>query len=65
MFDPLLFVIPVSLSVLQCKSKGEGLKEMHTLAISRFYLPGEAQFPLNAMYSKPTNRQEEGRSIYC
>jgi len=47
--------------VVQSKSKNEGLKEMHSLAISRFFLPGEAQFPLNAMYSKPANRQEEGR----
>jgi len=38
----------------------EGLKEMHSLAISRFYLPGEALFPLNAMYSKPANKSEEG-----
>jgi len=33
---------------------------MHSLAISRFFLPGEAQFPLNAMYSRPANRTEEG-----
>jgi len=37
---------------------------MHTLAISRFFLPGEAQFPLNAMYSRPANRQEEGRWLH-
>lgn len=43
----------------KAKSKNEGLKEMQSLAISKFYLPGEAQFPLNAMYSKPANRQEE------
>jgi actin related protein 2/3 complex subunit 3 len=45
---------------LQCKSKNEGLKEMQSLAISRFFLPGEAQFPLNAMYSRPANKAEEG-----
>ena len=44
----------------QCRSKNEGLKEMQTLAIARFSLPGEAQFPLNAMYTKPSNRNEEG-----
>ncbi|ESO10731.1 hypothetical protein HELRODRAFT_72082, partial [Helobdella robusta] len=43
----------------KCKSKNEGLKEMQSLAISRFYLPGEAQFPLNAMYAKPANKNEE------
>ena len=49
--------------LFQCKSKAEGLKEMHSLAISRFHLPGEAQFPLNAMYSKPANKAEEGIQI--
>ena len=33
---------------------------MHTLAVQRFYLPGESSFPLNAMYARPANRQEEG-----
>ena len=33
---------------------------MHSLAISRFYIPGESGFPLNAMYAKPANKQEEG-----
>lgn len=33
---------------------------MQSLAIARFSLPGEAQFPLNAMYTKPANRNEEG-----
>ena len=46
--------------LLQVSSKNNGLKEMHTLAINRFYIPGENGFPLNAMYAKPTNRQEEG-----
>ena len=54
----------MKISVLQCKSKNEGLKEMHSLAISRFFLPGEAQFPLNAMYSKPANRTEEGMQLH-
>jgi len=43
----------------RCQSKNQGLKEMHTLAISRFYIPGESAFPLNGMYSKPGTRQEE------
>ncbi len=46
--------------ILQCQSKNQAQKEMQTLAISRFYLPGEAQFPLNAVYARPSNRQEEG-----
>src|SRR6218665_3228821 len=38
---------------------------MQSLAISKFSIPGEAQFPLNAMYSKPANRGEEGLYILC
>ena len=37
----------------------QGLKEMHSLAIARFELPGEAGFPLNAMYTKPADTREE------
>lgn len=33
---------------------------MKNLAISNFDLPGEAGFPLNAMYQKPANKQEAG-----
>jgi len=50
--------------MLQCKSKSDGMKEMHTLAVSRFFLPGEAQFPLNAMYSRPANKQDEGLLLH-
>ena len=32
---------------------------MHSLAIARFELPGEAGFPLNAMYTRPADSREE------
>ena len=35
---------------------------MHTLAVNQWPLPGDAGFPLNAMYLKPTDRNEEGES---
>lgn len=35
---------------------------MYTLGITNFPIPGEPGFPLNAMYSKPANKQEEGKS---
>lgn len=44
----------------QCSSKGQGEKEMYTLGITNFPIPGEPGFPLNAMYAKPTSKQEEG-----
>ncbi|MCI4386961.1 hypothetical protein PGIGA_G00068660, partial [Pangasianodon gigas] len=43
----------------KCSSKGQGEKEMYTLGITNFPIPGEPGFPLNAMYAKPTSRQEE------
>lgn len=45
----------------QCNSKGQGEKEMYTLGITNFPIPGEPGFPLNAIYAKPGNKQEEGK----
>ncbi len=33
---------------------------MYTLGITSFPIPGEPGFPLNAMYAKPSNKQEDG-----
>uniref|UniRef100_A0A6I8PN98 Actin-related protein 2/3 complex subunit 3 n=1 Tax=Xenopus tropicalis TaxID=8364 RepID=A0A6I8PN98_XENTR len=43
----------------KCNSKGQGEKEMYTLGITNFPIPGEPGFPLNAMYVKPSNKQED------
>jgi len=43
----------------RCSSRSQGEKEMYTLGISNFPIPGESGFPLNAMYAKPTNRGED------
>lgn len=43
----------------RCSSKNAGQKEMYTLGISNFPIPGEPKFPLNAMFTKPANRNEE------
>lgn len=45
----------------QCSSRSQGEKEMYTLGITNFPIPGEPGFPLNAMYIKPANKQEEGK----
>ena len=34
---------------------------MYTLAISKFDIPGEANFPLNSVYAKPSNPNEAGK----
>uniref|UniRef100_A0A3Q1FLW9 Actin-related protein 2/3 complex subunit 3 n=1 Tax=Acanthochromis polyacanthus TaxID=80966 RepID=A0A3Q1FLW9_9TELE len=44
---------------IKCSSRGQGEKEMYTLGITNFPIPGEPGFPLNAMYAKPANKQEE------
>uniref|UniRef100_A0A8C9YEY4 Actin-related protein 2/3 complex subunit 3 n=1 Tax=Sander lucioperca TaxID=283035 RepID=A0A8C9YEY4_SANLU len=44
---------------LQCSSRNQGEKEMYTLGITNFPIPGEPGFPLNAMYVKPANKQED------
>merc|ERR1711976_967677 len=51
-----LYITECLKKLQKCQSKNQGLKEMHTLAIQRFYLPGESAFPLNAMYARPSNR---------
>ncbi|KAI4878576.1 hypothetical protein NFI96_033801 [Prochilodus magdalenae] len=43
----------------KCSSRGQGEKEMYTLGITNFPIPGEPGFPLNAMYAKPSSKQEE------
>uniref|UniRef100_A0A2K5EVD2 Actin-related protein 2/3 complex subunit 3 n=1 Tax=Aotus nancymaae TaxID=37293 RepID=A0A2K5EVD2_AOTNA len=37
----------------------QGEKEMYTLGITNFPMPGEPGFPLNAIYAKPANKQED------
>jgi len=54
-----LYIIECLKKLDRCHSKNQGLKEMHSLAIARFELPGEAGFPLNAMYTKPSDGKEE------
>jgi len=39
----------------------DGKKEMQTLAIANFTIPGDPKFPLNAMYQKPANKAEAGQ----
>lgn len=34
------------------------------LAISKFDIPGDAGFPLNSVYAKPSNPTENGEYIY-
>jgi len=42
----------------RCGSRKEAENEMYTLAIQNFDIPGDPGFVLNAMYGKPSNRNE-------
>ncbi|XP_048752504.1 actin-related protein 2/3 complex subunit 3-like [Ostrea edulis] len=43
----------------KCSSKSAATKEMYTLGLLNFPIPGEPKFPLNAMFTKPASRAEE------
>ncbi|XP_017005361.2 actin-related protein 2/3 complex subunit 3 [Drosophila takahashii] len=48
-----LYITECLKRLARCTSKSQGQQELHSLAISRFDLPGDAGFPLNAIYTKP------------
>lgn len=51
--------IPECLKKLQrCANKNQGMQEMYSLAISKFDIPGEAGFPLNSVYARPSTASE-------
>lgn len=59
--ENIIKLFPLGYVALQCSSRSQGEKEMYTLGITNFPIPGEPGFPLNAMYVKPANKQEEGK----
>ena len=54
-----LYITECLKKLQKCRDKNEGMREMHTLAIQNFDIPGGPTFPLNAMYAKPRDRAEE------
>lgn len=44
-------------------SQNEAIKQLSTLAVDSFSLPGDAAFPLNNLYQVPANRTEAGECI--
>uniref|UniRef100_A0A1B6DHK3 Actin-related protein 2/3 complex subunit 3 n=1 Tax=Clastoptera arizonana TaxID=38151 RepID=A0A1B6DHK3_9HEMI len=42
----------------KCSTKTQGMQEMYALAISKFDIPGETNFPLNSVYAKPATPKE-------
>ncbi|CAG2061344.1 unnamed protein product [Timema podura] len=53
-----LYITDCLKRLLKCANKSKGLEELYSLAISKFDIPGEAGFPLNSVYAKPSNPAE-------
>ncbi|VFV20067.1 actin-related protein 2 3 complex subunit 3 [Lynx pardinus] len=43
----------------KCNSKIQSEKEIYMLGFTNFPTPGEPGFPLNAIYAKPANKQDD------
>ena len=54
----------ILLLIFKIGSKEEARKEMATMAIINFDIPGDAKFPLNALYGKPQDRNEGGQFFF-
>lgn len=53
-----LYITECLKKLQKCSNKNQGIQEMYTLAISKFDIPGEAGFPLNSVYAKPSSSTE-------
>ncbi|XP_074642299.1 actin-related protein 2/3 complex subunit 3-like [Tubulanus polymorphus] len=53
-----LYITECLKKLQKCQTKNDGSKEMLTMAIAAFDIPGEQRFPLNALYGKAQDRAE-------
>ncbi|GAB1610446.1 actin-related protein 2/3 complex subunit 3-like [Argonauta hians] len=54
-----LYITECLKKLQKCSSKNAAQKEMYTLALKNYPIPGDGGFPLNAMYSRPSAGAEE------
>lgn len=59
-----LFITECLKRLQKCQSRDQALQEMYSLAISRFDIPGDPNFPLNGMFQQPTKEELELMKIY-
>lgn len=52
-----LFIIECLKRLQKCTSRDQAIQEMYGLAISRFDIPGDPNFPLNSMFHRPTKQE--------
>lgn len=55
-----LYITECLKKLAKCKDKNTGVNEMYSLAVSKFPIPGDPTFPLNAVYGKPKNDADLG-----
>ncbi|KAI8578967.1 hypothetical protein K450DRAFT_244352 [Umbelopsis ramanniana AG] len=61
----ILFISECLGKLAKSPSQGDAVKQLSTLAVTNFAIPGDATFPLNAMYSHPPDRgQADQLRIY-
>lgn len=53
-----LFITECLKKLQKCTSKDQALQEVYSLAVSKFDIPGDAAFPLNSVYSRPSTLEE-------
>ena len=53
-----LYIVLCLKRLARCANRERASQEMFTLALERFALPGEADFPLNAFYERPGSSAE-------
>lgn len=53
-----LYIIECLKKMLKIQTKDIALKELYSLAISQFDIPGDPGFPFNSVYSKPNSQEE-------
>lgn len=53
-----LYITECLKKLQKCANRNQAQNEMYSLAISKFAIPGEAGFPLNSVYAKPTSQND-------
>lgn len=56
-----LYITECLKKLQRCPNKSQAQQEMYSLAIAKFDIPGDAGFPLNAVYAKPQTPQDAGK----
>jgi len=49
--------------LIKSQNKNQALKDLDSLANSRFDIPGDQGFPLNSVYQKPSSPKDAGIEI--